>query len=310
MPTKTLIFITLLLLISRGFAAPALDVATGGEPNPHRQNLEGYHSILALFSELDYTPETWLEGDRSVPRIYLAEIPKRWGSKTSKEVTVQLKKQLFFRLLGPLVLRSNELILQDREALVVLNQTSEIIPQQQEWLTQLANQYGVSVEVNDPQAAIAPLLERVDALPASLILAQAAEESGWGTSRFAFAGNALFGQWTWSGPGITPKEQRSGKGDYKIAAFESPLQSVRAHALNLNTHHAYQEFRDLRARYRAQGDTLSGIDAANTLTHYSERGTDYVKTLHSIIRYNKLQPADKAQLSDMQALVILPAGSN
>ena len=206
-----------------------------------------------------------------------------------------------------MVLRSNELIQQDRDKLFALRQSQSLSLPQRQWLTELAQGYQVSRAPGEPlTATIAPLLKRVDTLPPSLVLAQAAEESGWGTSHFTFAGNALFGQWTWSGKGITPNQQRGEKGDYKIATFESPLQSVRAHALNLNTHDAYREFRTLRAEYRARGQALDDMTAAATLSRYSERGADYVKTLHSIISYNKLQSVDKAHLSSGRALVLIP----
>lgn len=306
MPPKTLLLIILLFNCHLSLAAPSLDTASGGEASAEQRAVDGYQNIVDLFTALGYTREAWLDGDRQVPRIYLADIPQRWSAKTSKQITVSLKKALFFRLLGPLVLRSNELIQCDRDKLLALHKSEPLTQPQRQWLVQLAERYRISDPQENLKTTIDRLIKRVDTLPPSLILAQAAEESGWGTSRFAFVGNALFGQWTWSGDGITPNQQRSGKGDYKIAAFDSPLQSVQAHALNLNTHDAYREFRTLRAKYRARGDNLDGMAAAETLTRYSERGADYVKTLHSIISYNKLQEADKAQLSPGHALVLVP----
>jgi uncharacterized FlgJ-related protein len=148
---------------------------------------------------------------------------------------------------------------------------------------------------------------RVDIIPPSLALAQAAEESGWGTSRFADVGNALFGQWTWS-EGIAPLEQREGKGDYRIAKFDSPLDSVRAYMLNLNTHAAYRSLRERRREMRVRGDQLSGWELAETLTSYSERGAAYVETLHTIMRVNRLAATDSAYLTDSPPIYLTPVG--
>ena len=127
------------------------------------------------------------------------------------------------------------------------------------------------------------LLTRLDVVPVSLVLAQAAEESGWGTSRFAAEGNALFGQWSWADGAIRPQEQREGLGDYGIASFATPLESIVAYTLNLNSHPAYAELRTRRRQMRDNRERISGLELANTLTRYSERGAEYVDTLHAII---------------------------
>ena len=152
------------------------------------------------------------------------------------------------------------------------------------------------------------LLRRVDTLPPSLVLAQAAEESGWGTSRFAVEGNALFGMWTWSGKGVTPLQQRSNLGNYKIASYETPLQSVIAYMHNLNTHQAYSTLRARRAELRKAGTKVTGWELANTLTKYSERGQEYVDSLHSLMKVNRLQPTDDAYLGDGPTILLIPVG--
>ena len=291
--------------------SPELDAdiiaATGGELNPKIVPLANYKQALELFDELNYTSEAWQAGIREVPRIYLSEITDRWSKVTTKEIDIPLKKKLFFRAIGPLALRSNELILQDRSRIEAIAKSSgKISADEQIWLEALTNDYGLNpADFENNVRLIEELLPRVDIVPASLVLAQAAEESGWGTSRFAFTGNALFGQWTWSGKGIRPAEQRAGKGDYKIAAFDAPLQSVQAHARNLNSHRAYADFRAERARLRAAGARISGHELAGTLTSYSERGAEYVKTLRSIMSYNKLDPADDAYLGNNQPIVMV-----
>lgn len=284
--------------------------ATGGEPSPRAVEVKDYKQLLSLFDQLDYTSTQWQAGIREIPRVYLTAIPDRWSKTTTKEIEVTLKKQIFFRALGPLALRSNELILQDRKKLqALLGKSGKLSAPEREWLNALAADYGVDpAAYPDANELGNTLLPRVDAVPPSLVLAQAAEESGWGTSRFAFSGNALFGQWTWGGKGIRPEEQRADKGDYKIAAFDAPLESVQAHARNLNTHQAYLQFRIKRAQLRADNEKLSGPVLAGTLTSYSERGQDYVKTLRSIISYNKLADADDAHFGDGQAIVLVSSG--
>jgi len=301
--TRT-IFAALLMLWSCSALASDYAEATGCESRVSVVIIDDYRAVLELFEQLHYTDKSWVEGDRHVPRVYLSTVPEQWGKGVSREISVSLKKKLFFRAVGPLILRSNELIQQDRERLLGLQMESALSADDNRWLQQLADQYRVETEGKE---RVAELLHRVDVIPPSLILAQAAEESGWGTSRFAFAGNALFGQWTWGGKGVTPQSQRSGMGNYKIAAFDAPLQSVQAHALNLNSHPAYTHFRTLRASSRKAGRSYTGLDAAATLDKYSERGAAYVKSLQSIIKYNKLQGTDAARFADMHAMVLVPA---
>jgi Bax protein len=300
-----------LMLTQSCSSSPALDAdiiaASGGETNPKVIPLSDYKQVLELFDELNYTTEAWQAGIREVPRVYISEITDRWSKVTTKEIDVNLKKKLFFRTIGPLALRSNELILEDRSRVeTLLKASTKINAKDQDWLNSLASEYRLEpTDYADPVSLASALLLRVDIVPASLVLAQAAEESGWGTSRFAFTGNALFGQWTWGDKGIRPTEQRAGKGDYKIAAFDAPLQSVQAHARNLNSHRAYAEFRAARAKLRAANARINGHDLAASLISYSERGEEYVKTLRSIMSFNRLDPADDAYLGNNQPIVLV-----
>ena len=136
----------------------------------------------------------------------------------------------------------------------------------------------------------------MDTIPPSLIVAQMVEESGWGTSRFAAEGNALFGQWSYDG-GIKPEEQRENKGDYRIEAFKTPLDSVRAYMLNLNSHTSYADFRKRRAALRAKGQPVTGPDLVGTLIEYSERREAYVKIIEEIMEHNSLPPLDHVRLA-------------
>lgn len=275
---------------------------------------ESYRDVVQLFQRLDYTPEAWQAGIREVPRLFLTRVGERWRDKTTKEITVQTKKRLFFRALAPLVLRANELIIEERkraEAIVSAERAGRALAaEDRQWLQQLAVRYDVASSPDDPLAPadLEQLLQRVDVVPVSLALSQGAEESGWGTSRFAAQGNALFGQWTWGANAIKPEKQREKLGNYGIAAFESPLQSVLAYMHNLNTHHAYAELRRKRAELRATAQPLSGHVLAETLTRYSERGADYVKSLHAIMRVNRLAPTDEAYLTDGPTIYLVPVG--
>ena len=301
--------------------APDSGVRTAGSPagSPstrpeERCEFTSYTEVGELFEKLNYTPETWQAGIREVPRVYLTTIAPRWRDRVSQEVTVLEKKRIFFRALAPLVLRSNEFILRDRARLEQIRDSWSGVDgldgDDLQWLADLAVAYGV---VGDDRAmvdrgVVDELLIRVDIVPVSLALGQCAEESGWGTSRFAAEGNALFGQWSWGGTGIKPLQQREGMGDYRIAAFETPLQSVMAYMRNLNTHSAYAGLRARRAELRAKGERISGFELAKTLDKYSERGPAYVESLHGIMKVNRLDPADDAYLGDGPTIWLIPIG--
>ncbi|MBF0248597.1 MAG: glucosaminidase domain-containing protein, partial [Alphaproteobacteria bacterium] len=161
------------------------------------------------------------------------------------------------------------------------------------WLAVMADRYDVARD------DIAGMLKRHDVVPPSLALAQAATESGWGTSRFALEGNAVFGQWTFtdSHDGIVPQDRQDGQ-SHRIRAFDSLYDSVYSYVINLNTHQAYREFRDMRADMRRHGMRLDGLRLADTLHRYSERGADYVLDIQNIIQTNDLEQLDGARLSD------------
>jgi uncharacterized FlgJ-related protein len=299
-------------------AEPSKQEETASKPDTLESLVRGFESYVeveALFDSLDYTHDSWLAGVRIVPRVFLTQIPSRWREKTTKEVSVQTKKRLFFRALGPPVLRSNELILADREKLLSLESriadSDALSSEEQAWLLSTALSYRVVEEDATEVSAsdLEALRSRVDIVPISIALSQAAEESGWGTSRFADEGNSLFGQWSWSG-GIKPKDQRSGMGDYGIAAFDSPFASVQGYVQNLNTHRAYEKFRAKRSELRSNDQPISGTVLVETLDKYSERGYAYVETLKSIMRVNKLIEAEEAYLADGPTYFLQPIGDD
>jgi len=253
------------------------------------QSLDG---LMTLFKKHQYTAKDWQKGNREVPRLTFDGVNEKW-KKSSSQIPVKQKKQVFFRLMAPLVLMSNENILAERE---VVESALLSAPA----LLAIAKKYrvvkGTTSSLTEEQRL--QLLQQVDIMPPSLALAQAAEESGWATSRFTEEGNAFFGQWDFSGKGMTPKQQRKELGNYGLARFDSPLGSVEGYMLNINITGAYKNLRVLRAKLRQENKAITGLELAGTLDKYSERGQAYIDGLRSMIRYNKLEDVDEAYLSD------------
>ena len=187
------------------------------------------------------------------------------------------------------------------------NQNKSIDEKDQLWVLKLAKLYKVKTQDDQATASlIEELWKKVDIVPVSLALAQAAEESGWGTSRFAAEGNSVYGQWTWGEKAITPEKQRKELGNYGIASFETLQESVSSYMLNLNTHNAYASLRSKRAELRNKNQKITGLQLAETLTKYSERGEEYVKGLKSMIEFNQLASADDAFLSNGIPIYLIP----
>ena len=278
-------------------------------PDTIRYEYSGFEEGARLFDDLNYTPEAWQQGVREIPNLILVKVPNRWRETTSKEIEIKLKKQVFFRIIAPLALSVGKEIEADRQELKGFMEKglSALSDFEIQRLREMAENYKVidpDAELNDE--ALSELWTRVDVVPLSLVLAQSAEESGWGTSRFAAEGNALFGQWAWGANAIKPKEQRAGKGDYGIARFDTPLESMRAYMMNLNTHSAYSELRTARAELRKEGKKPDGATLAKTLTRYSERGQEYVNTLLAIMKSNNLAAADEAYLKEDPVILFIP----
>lgn len=226
---------------------------------------------------------------QAVARFGLRRIPADWpGIKDSDH-----RKTLFIASVLPLVLSANDAILEDRKRLLQLRQKKAgFSASEKKWLSGLARRYRTEADDLDR------LLIRVDTIPPSLALAQAAIESGWGTSRFARQGNALFGQWTWAkDAGMKPKRMRDGLGEYAIKRYDSLYASVADYMRNLNTQKAYAGFRRQRASLRAQGKWPNGAAIAATLRRYSEEGETYVRKLTTLIRTNRLALLDGARLA-------------
>ncbi|MBE9547855.1 MAG: glucosaminidase domain-containing protein [Proteobacteria bacterium] len=265
--------------------------------------------LMYVFDKVGFTGENLDSGETvAIPPLIVVSISKGWAD----DQTVQFKKNIFYRVILALLLYENEDILREREELLTILEAAaeggSFSAEQSNKLHQLAYSYRVIKEDSkEPltEEQIQELLKRVDMVPPSLGLAQAAHESGYATSRFAHTGNALFGQWDWSAKAIKPKQQRKGMGNYGIKSFDQPVDSVRSYYWNLNTHRSYAMFRTQRAIQRGQQRgrvVLDGEKLAGTLTSYSERGKEYTEELKSTIRFNRLERADKLRLMEGKAV--------
>jgi uncharacterized FlgJ-related protein len=288
-----------------------MDAAQAPAPAPARLDGAEFDVVTGVtleyltwfFEAVGYTAERVDAGERVVvPPLVALSIQPGWAD----DISVPLKKSVFYRVVLPLVLLENEAVLGERKRLEIYRKKrlnrAPISPDEHAEARSLAVRYGVlpaGSQAALDREALSELLRRVDAVPPSLALGQAAYESGYGTSRFATTGNALFGQWTWDASAMQPEEQREALGDYGIRAFDAPIDSVRAYLFNLNTHRAYEAFRRERERQRdgAEGRAVfDGLSLAETLLEYSERREAYVEDLQGIMRVNGLGRADDLHL--------------
>ena len=210
------------------------------------------------------------------------------------------KKEMFIKIVLPLILEENNKIRIDRKRLFKILNKSSNTDIEKKWLEKKYKQYGI--RSND----LSTLKIRMDEIPVSLAIAQAAKETGWGTSRFAQEGNALFGQWTWSGDGLKPKDADKDKG-HKVMRFHILKLSVRAYLRNLNTHASYRDLRKARAELRDLEKPLDSLILSKHLDKYAETGGQYIEVLQKIIKQNNLKDFDEARLlpssKDLESLI-------
>lgn len=211
----------------------------------------------------------------------------------SNYTQVKQKKSAFFDYIFPLVQKSNQLVIADRKDLEILaGNVSKLTFIQRIKLNQIAENYFVDTQDRSDTEVVEQLLLRVDPVPPSLALAQAAIESAWGTSRFAVQGNNLFGQWCYKkGCGLVPL-QRNSESKHEVAKFSTVSDSVESYIHNINTHRAYKDLRASRARLRSAENTASGHQLAENLLEYSELREKYVHEVQAVIRINKLAKYD------------------
>ena len=241
-------------------------------------------TTLNLFEDLNYDLKAVRAGQKVKP-IYLTKLPK--DLKTLGDT--KTKRELFIKIVLPLILYENEKIIDDRKRLFKILGKNFNSPGEKVWLNRRFKEY--KIEDKD----LAELKMRMDIIPVSIAVAQAANESGWGTSRFALEGNALFGQWTWSKKGISPKNKDPDQ-SHKILQFQILKASVRAYKNNLNTHNAYKEFREVRAKLRQSGTTITGLALIKYLKRYASIGEKYTEIIEGIMVQNSLTDFDKANL--------------
>ncbi|MEA2102570.1 MAG: glucosaminidase domain-containing protein [Thermodesulfobacteriota bacterium] len=204
---------------------------------------------------------------------------------------VEERKMRFLHILLPLVLKSNEKVISQRKAIQEIQKTSWWMTKGEKLrLDQIAAEYGIDADV--PDEAMDALLERVNVLPVSLVLAQAAIESGWGTSRFALEGNNLFGLRRGKGEGMVPYRQKKGS-VFRVSVFSDLQSCVDYYLWNINTYPAYKELREIRA---ASSLPYDSIVLAKGLEFYSEQGQVYVEKVRGMIRYNRLKTYDQYYL--------------
>ena len=243
------------------------------------------NTIKQLFEDTKYSLRD-VRKTKLVKPVSLSLLPNEMKMIES----TKKRKELFIQIILPLIIKENNIIRSDRKKLFkILNKKSYNSENEKRWLKKKFKQYGVA------KKDISTLKVRMDVIPTSIAIAQAAKETGWGTSRFALEGNALFGQWTWSGEGIRP----AGADDntkHKVMKFKVLQASVKAYHRNLNTHSSYRAFRSVRAELRDADEELDSLILSEYLDQYAETGKEYVKILQQIIRQNELTDFDDAKL--------------
>jgi len=267
------------------------------EENNSEINLVRYTTseIDSLFKEVNYNLKD-VRDTKLVKPIDIGLLP----NEIKNIANTKKRKDLFIKIVLPLIVKENNKIRVDRKRLFTIlnkNSNTEI---EKKWLEKKYKKYGV--KKND----LSTLKVRMDEIPVSLAIAQAAKETGWGTSRFALKGNALFGQWTWSGEGLKPKNADDGK-DHKVMKFHSLQLSVRAYLRNLNTHSSYKNLRKARTELRNQNKPLDSLILSKHLDKYAETGSQYIEVLQKIIEQNNLKDFDEARLlpssKDLESLI-------
>ncbi len=241
-------------------------------------------TVLNLFKDVEYDLGK-VRSQKLVKPIYFTQFPRDLDALQS----TKLKKETFIKIVLPLIVAENERILADREKLLVLTEKKFTTDLEKQWIRQKLLEYKVK------KGNMKDLIVRMDIIPTSIALAQAAKESGWGTSRFALEGNAIFGQWTWSGKGIAPLDRESNK-NHKILKFPILRASVKAYQNNLNTHKSYTKFRQKRLKLREKNRKIAGLELTETLNNYAQTGTEYTKILNQIIRQNRLTDFEPVRL--------------
>ena len=261
-----------------------IDVFGKNEEDKDPQRLSA-STIEELFKDNGYNLEKVKKTKLVNAGNQLTRLPKELKNIESPKK----RKKLFIQIVLPLIIEENLKIRFDRKKLFQILNKNNTTERDKAWLNLKFKQYGIK------NKDLSKLKIRLDEIPVSLAIAQAAKETGWGSSRFAQEGNALFGQWTWSGEGIKPLDLEKDK-KHKVAKFKILKASVRAYQRNLNTHSSYKEFRIERAIQRDNEEKLNSLKLVNYLEKYAETGKEYTEVLKKIITQNNLTDFDDVEI--------------
>ena len=250
----------------------------------------GASTLNEIFKSANYDLDI-IRKTKKVTPIYISVLPAEIGKiESTKE-----KKEIFIKIVLPLILRENEEIISDRKKLFRILGKIKNTQAEKKWLKFKLKQYQVK------NSDLSELKIRIDIIPVSLAIAQAAKETGWGTSRFALEGNALFGQWTYAADGLKP--ENSVTGDHKVMRFNILQASVRAYKRNLNSHRVYKNFRSERAKLRERGEKINSLKLVKYLDKYAETGKLYTQILEKIIKQNSLMDFDQSKLLPTKSFI-------
>ncbi len=250
----------------------------------------GASTLNEIFKSANYDLDI-IRKTKKVTPIYISVLPAEIGKiESTKE-----KKEIFIKIVLPLILRENEEIISDRKKLFRILGKIKNTRAEKKWLEFKLKQYQVK------NSDLSELKIRMDIIPVSLAIAQAAKETGWGTSRFALEGNALFGQWTYAADGIKPEDNTAG--DHKVRRFNVLQASVRAYKRNLNSHRVYKNFRSERAKLRERGEKINSLKLVKYLDKYAETGKLYTQILEKIIKQNSLMDFDQSKLLPTKSFI-------
>ena len=250
----------------------------------------GASTLNEIFKSANYDLDI-IRKTKKVTPIYISVLPAEIGKiESTKE-----KKEIFIKIVLPLILRENEEIISDRKKLFRILGKIKNTRAEKKWLKFKLKQYKVK------NSDLSELKIRMDIIPVSLAIAQAAKETGWGTSRFALEGNALFGQWTYAADGLKPEDNITG--DHKVMRFNILQASVRAYKRNLNSHRVYKNFRSERAKLRERGEKINSLKLVKYLDKYAETGKLYTQVLEKIIKQNSLMDFDQSKLLPTKSFI-------
>ncbi|GIU05135.1 MULTISPECIES: glucosaminidase domain-containing protein [unclassified Shewanella] len=275
------------LISTQQFPLPPESLATVYPPGPLVE-LDNGQALMAKFDKNHYQLSSVI-ATHQLPRYFTENLPGDLN-----DLPVQQKISVFIRLLLPTIKAVNQQILQVRTKVIALSHKPKMhrTEAEQDWLQGLFDTYGIK------SAQIEDLLLQLDIIPTGMVLAQGIDESGWGSSHFAIAGNNLYGEHL---PHDGGKYLTTPGGHVKVAAFDNLYQSTASYIHNLNTTLAYKELRQLRQQLRLQ-NKLTGDELVQSLLHYSSRGQAYVDNLRALIKHHHLDDFDSVKLNSAESI--------